>query len=82
MHAKNAKKYSSTITRNIIIYSIQDAFDNKQLPVSKPCTQLKVAYDATKEPSNQQLQVHMLGSSIKHSLLSRQTRKIWLQSLP
>ena len=43
---------------------------------------MKVAYDAPKEPPNQQLQVRMLGSSIKLSLLSRRTSKVQLTEIP
>ena len=39
-------------------------------------------YDASKKASNQQLQVRMLGSSIKLSLLSRQTSKVQLTEIP
>ena len=45
-------------------------FDNKQLRFSERSSQLKNTYDAWKEPSNQQLYVRMLGSSITLSLLS------------
>ena len=39
-------------------------------------------YDASKKASNQQLQVRMLGSSIKLSLLSRRTSKVQLTEIP
>ena len=38
-------------------------------------------YDASKKASNQQLQVRVLGSSIKLSLLSRRTSKVRLPCL-
>ena len=44
-------------------------------------SQLKNTYDTWKEPSNQQLYVHMLGSSIKLSLLSRRTSKVQLRNV-
>ena len=39
-------------------------------------------YDASKKASNQQLQVRVLGSSIKLSLLSRRTSKVQLHKIP
>ena len=55
--------------------------DSRQLLLSVCSSQLKNTYDASKEAFNQQLQVHMLGSSIKLSLLSRRTSKVQLQCL-
>ena len=45
-------------------------WNNKQLPFSERSSQLQITYDASKEASNQQVYVRMLGSSIKLSLLS------------
>ena len=42
---------------------------------------MKDLYDASKEAHNQQLQVRVLGSSIKLSLLSRRTSKVLLPCL-
>ena len=68
------EKIVSTIKRDI--YFIYAALNSKQLFFSVCSIQLKETYDASKEASNQQLYVRMLGSSIKLSLLSRQTSKV------
>ena len=44
-------------------------------------SQLEDTYEALKEAHNQQLQVRVLGSSIKLSLLSRRTSKVRLPCL-
>ena len=55
--------------------------DSRQLLLSVRSSQLKNTYDASKEASNQQVYVRMLGSSIKLSLLSRGTSKVQLPCL-
>ena len=46
------------------------------------CAQLEITYDTSKEPSNQQLQVRVPGSSNNLSLLSRWTSKVQLPENP
>ena len=53
-----------TTRKMTIFHFMQAALDSKQLPVSERSSQLKNTYDASKEASNQHLQVRVSGSSI------------------
>ena len=78
IRASRAQKITRDLTREKRekIFILFKLHCNKQLHVSECFSQLKKTYDASKEASNQQLYVRMLGSSIKLSLLSRRTSKV------
>ena len=56
--------------KNIRHISCLAALDSKQLPFSKHFSQFKNTYDASKEASNQQLQVGVPSVSIKLNFIS------------